>query len=320
VFIILHQSEHFALSRYPSLYSPSSRSPFPPQDRIQHLRTHHQNSKPFTNSPIADWTTTSYKSLNRVSSGLCTIIIREALNSCLSLDTNLLFNLDKCQGFSILVLNWVRAARTRAPAATNYDVYASRRKILESPGPKCNGAGSSRPSTFWIMDTPRPGKCLIQLPSAILWSPDALLASTHMGYCFSQTFQTCSGGNANTRTNKCVHRIRKYMFMALKLRGTSIPPSDAQQTPRVAVPVPPYHSPASRSSFPPLDHFQLPQSHHQTAKPLTNSSTTDWLPAFSRKLQIAFLTATISRHLANRISQQTSAHAKLLHFQSENST
>jgi hypothetical protein len=29
----------------------------------------------------------------------------------------------------------VGAARTRAPAATNYDVYASRRKILESPGP-----------------------------------------------------------------------------------------------------------------------------------------------------------------------------------------
>jgi hypothetical protein len=50
------------------------------------------------------------------------------------------------------------AARTRAPAATNYDVYASRRKILESPGPKCNGADFSRPSTFWIMDTPRPGK------------------------------------------------------------------------------------------------------------------------------------------------------------------
>jgi len=50
------------------------------------------------------------------------------------------------------------AARTRAPAATNYDVYASRRKILESPGPKCNEASSSRPSAFWIMDAPRPGK------------------------------------------------------------------------------------------------------------------------------------------------------------------
>jgi hypothetical protein len=50
------------------------------------------------------------------------------------------------------------AARTRAPTATNSDVYASRRKILQSPGPKCNGAGSSRPSALWIMDTPRPGK------------------------------------------------------------------------------------------------------------------------------------------------------------------
>jgi hypothetical protein len=59
---------------------------------------------------------------------------------------------------SILGSNWVRAARTRAPSATNYDVYASRRKILKSPGPKCNGAGSSRPSTFRIMDSPRPGK------------------------------------------------------------------------------------------------------------------------------------------------------------------
>jgi hypothetical protein len=61
---------------------------------------------------------------------------------------------------STLGFNWVRAARTRAPSATNYDVYASRRKILQSPGPKCNGAGSSRPSTFWIMDSPRPGKCV----------------------------------------------------------------------------------------------------------------------------------------------------------------
>jgi hypothetical protein len=53
---------------------------------------------------------------------------------------------------------WEEAARTRALAVTNYDVYASRGKILESPGPKCNGASSSRPSTSWIMDTPRPGK------------------------------------------------------------------------------------------------------------------------------------------------------------------
>jgi hypothetical protein len=60
--------------------------------------------------------------------------------------------------FSNFSFNRVRAARTWAPAATNYDVYASRREILESPNPKCNGAGSSRPSTLRIMDTPRPGK------------------------------------------------------------------------------------------------------------------------------------------------------------------
>jgi hypothetical protein len=34
---------------------------------------------------------------------------------------------------------------------TNYDVHALRGEMLESPGPKCNGAGSSRPSTSLIM-------------------------------------------------------------------------------------------------------------------------------------------------------------------------
>jgi hypothetical protein len=66
-------------------------------------------------------------------------------------------------------LDWVRAARTRAPSATNYDVYASRGKILESPDPKCNGAGCSRPSTLLIMDWPRPGKYLPRLLKTILY-------------------------------------------------------------------------------------------------------------------------------------------------------
>ncbi len=36
-------------------------------------------------------------------------------------------------------VSWVGAARTRAPAATNYDVHAPRREMLGSSDPKCNG-------------------------------------------------------------------------------------------------------------------------------------------------------------------------------------
>jgi hypothetical protein len=79
---------------------------------------------------------------------------------------------------SILGFNWVRAARTRAPSATNYDVYASHRKILKSPGPKCNGAGSSRPSTFRIMDSPRPGKWVLHCSGGCCTSDLAVFSPT----------------------------------------------------------------------------------------------------------------------------------------------
>ncbi len=36
-------------------------------------------------------------------------------------------------------ISWVGAARTRAPAATNYDVHAPRREMLGSSDPMCNG-------------------------------------------------------------------------------------------------------------------------------------------------------------------------------------
>ena len=57
-----------------------------------------------------------------------------------------------------LVFAMEGAARTRAPAATNYDVHALRGEMLDLPCPRCNGDSRSRPSTFLIMDRPRPGK------------------------------------------------------------------------------------------------------------------------------------------------------------------
>ena len=71
---------------------------------------------------------------------------------------------------AVLAFRMVRAARTRAPAAINYDVYASRGKILELPGPRCNGASASTPSTFRIMDRPRPGKCVARHPFRFIYS------------------------------------------------------------------------------------------------------------------------------------------------------
>jgi hypothetical protein len=83
-------------------------------------------------------------------------------------------------------LDWVRAARTRAPSATNYDVYASRGKILQSPGPKCNGAGSSKPSIFRIMDSPRPVKWLHHCSELIYDSNIPSTCSKAMGCWFTQ--------------------------------------------------------------------------------------------------------------------------------------
>jgi len=80
------------------------------------------------------------------------------------------------------VSSWVGAARTRAPAATNYDVHALRREMLESPGPKCNGASSSRPSTFRIMDWPRPGKYRSPLRHAYFNADSSAQLPTAMGY------------------------------------------------------------------------------------------------------------------------------------------
>ncbi len=57
-----------------------------------------------------------------------------------------------------LKLFGIGAARTRAPAATNYDVHAPRRKMLESSNPKCNGLDFPRPSAILTTDQPRPGK------------------------------------------------------------------------------------------------------------------------------------------------------------------
>lgn len=76
------------------------------------------------------------------------------------------------------VLVWV-------PFAANYDMHGSHRKILESPSLKCNGAGFSRPSTLWIMDTTQPGKWLTRLPSAKSHPP--LRSSAHMGLCPSNS-------------------------------------------------------------------------------------------------------------------------------------
>ncbi len=87
--------------------------------------------------------------------------------------------------FQFSNLDWVRAARTRAPSATNYDVYASRGKILESPGPKCNGASSSKLSTFWIMDAPRPGKWDADLHRRALFSLSSSIPSDRMGFLLS---------------------------------------------------------------------------------------------------------------------------------------
>ncbi len=53
---------------------------------------------------------------------------------------------------------WVGAARTRAPAATNYDVHAPRREMLGSSDPKCNGWNFPRPSAILTTDWPCPGK------------------------------------------------------------------------------------------------------------------------------------------------------------------
>jgi hypothetical protein len=62
-----------------------------------------------------------------------------------------------CTGFRVLAIGsyyprsciWTRAAQAQVPAATNYDVYASQRKIQDSPSPKCNGA-SPPPCRSWI--------------------------------------------------------------------------------------------------------------------------------------------------------------------------
>lgn len=74
------------------------------------------------------------------------------------------------------------AARTRAPTDTNYDVYAFRRKILESPSPKCNGGSSSRLSTFRITDTPRPGKWVLCLHRRAIFSHSLFRPSNAMGF------------------------------------------------------------------------------------------------------------------------------------------
>ena len=74
---------------------------------------------------------------------------------------------ENCLDMSKLGLQWSRAARTRAPSA-----------------PKCNGAGFSRPSTFRIMDTPRPGKWVHHLLKLIYHSNTPSACSNAMG-CWS---------------------------------------------------------------------------------------------------------------------------------------
>jgi len=71
--------------------------------------------------------------------------------------------------FPVFKLYLVGAARTRAPAATNYDVHAPRRKMLGSPAPQCNGEGSPRPLAILTTDRPRPGKYMVWVILSLLY-------------------------------------------------------------------------------------------------------------------------------------------------------
>ncbi len=83
--------------------------------------------------------------------------------------------------YPVLKFCLVGAARTRAPAATNYDVHAPRRKMLGSPAPKCNGAGSPRPSAILTTDRPRPGKYVDRVVLSILYFFISGVAPKFMG-------------------------------------------------------------------------------------------------------------------------------------------